>query len=243
MEQVLKLNAGWMPIEIIDWPQAVDLWIKAKAEIVQVYDRVIHGGFRFKNLPHDLAERYNIGWVPLNKRIQQIYDDKLESWQTAMYMPAVIRCIDFVKPPKNFPVFEPFTRHNVWNRDKGMCQFCGKKISLRQMTYDHVIPQSLGGPTNWKNIVCACQECNNKKRDRTPNEAGMSLIRKPYAPIVAENYTQNISRKMRSMTKRLVSIKEWQDYIYWRVPLIEEECDKEDKSQYAKEIQKTNKFM
>jgi len=219
VEQVLKLNAGWMPIEIVDWPEAVDLWIKAKAEIIQVYDRVIHGGFRFKDLPLGLKDRYNSGWVPFEKRIQQVYDDRLESWRQQMHMPAVIRCLDFVKPPKNFPVFEPFTRRNVWVRDKGICQFCGKKISLRQMTYDHVIPQSKGGPTNWKNIVCACQECNSKKRDRTPEEAGMTLIRKPYAPIVAENYTQNISRKMRSMTKRLVNIQEWRDFIYWSVEL------------------------
>lgn len=238
MEQVLKLNAGWMPIEIVDWTEAVDLWIKAKAEIVSVYDRVIHAGWRFKDLPAGLQDRYAGGMVPLDKRIQQIYVDRLESWKTAMNMPAVIRCLEFVKPPKDFPIFEPFTRRNVWVRDRAQCQYCGKKISLRQMTYDHIIPQSVGGPTNWKNIVCCCQKCNSIKRNRTPVEAGMSLIRRPYAPIVAENYTQNISRKLKTMTSHLISIKEWRDFIYWQVPLYEDECDDADNSLYAEEIRK-----
>lgn len=219
MVQVLKLNAGWFPIEIVNWTDAVDLWIKAKAEIVGVYDKVIHGGFRFKDLPDGLIDRYDKGLVPYQRRIQQIFDDRLESWQTAMHMPAVIRCLEFVKPPKDMPVFEPFTRHNVWIRDKGTCQYCGKKLSLREMTYDHVIPQSDGGPTNWRNIVCSCQKCNNDKRNRTPEQAGMSLIRRPFAPVMAENYTAGVTKKMRSMTKRLMSIKEWQSYIYWNVEL------------------------
>lgn len=222
MDQVLKLNSAMLPIEIIDWCPAVDLWLKGKAEILSVYDKVIHGGWRFKDLPSDLFYRYMN--VDPSKRIRQIYDDRLESWQTAMHMPAVIRMINFVKPPKDFSIFKPFNRDNIWIRDGGICQYCGEKVSKNQFTYDHVFPQSKGGPTCWTNIVCTCQTCNNKKRNRTPEEAGMKLIRKPFAPIAANDYCENVSKKFRSMTKRLISIKEWQSYIYWNVEL---EHDKE----------------
>jgi 5-methylcytosine-specific restriction endonuclease McrA len=45
-----------------------------------------------------------------------------------------------------------------------------------------VIPKSRGGEDTWENLVCACVECNNKKGDRTPEEAGMRLLRKPRKP-------------------------------------------------------------
>lgn len=50
------------------------------------------------------------------------------------------------------------------------------------MTADHVVPKSMGGKDTWENMVCACLECNNRKGDRLPEQAGMKLIRKPRRP-------------------------------------------------------------
>jgi len=91
--------------------------------------------------------------------------------------PAVIRLNYYVAVPyKELP----FNKKNILIRDNYTCQYCGKKC--HDLTLDHVLPKSRGGDYSWENIVAACKECNQKKADRTPKEAGMKLLRKPYRP-------------------------------------------------------------
>lgn len=71
-------------------------------------------------------------------------------------------------------------RRNIIRRDGGTCQYCGTSSGV--MTVDHVIPRLRGGSDNWENLVCACDRCNNKKGNRTPEEAGMKLFRRPRRP-------------------------------------------------------------
>jgi 5-methylcytosine-specific restriction endonuclease McrA len=75
-----------------------------------------------------------------------------------------------------------FTRLNVYWRDKSTCQYCYKKHSLADLTFDHVIPISKGGQTNWENIVTACAACNTKKSNKTPKEARMRLLKVAVEP-------------------------------------------------------------
>jgi 5-methylcytosine-specific restriction endonuclease McrA len=49
-------------------------------------------------------------------------------------------------------------------------------------TVDHVTPRSRGGRNSWLNTVAACGDCDQRKGDRTPTEAGMVLLAKPTAP-------------------------------------------------------------
>lgn len=69
-------------------------------------------------------------------------------------------------------------RMAVLKRDNFTCAYCGNAGS----TYDHVFPKSRGGENTWLNLVAACTDCNGKKRDRTPEEAGMPLLWEPYVP-------------------------------------------------------------
>jgi len=75
-----------------------------------------------------------------------------------------------------------FARKNIFVRDEYSCQYCGKKFEHAKLTYDHVIPRSQGGQTNWTNIVTACVSCNSRKGNRTPKEAGMPLLKIPAKP-------------------------------------------------------------
>jgi len=75
-----------------------------------------------------------------------------------------------------------FSRVNVFARDKFRCQYCGEKKTIRQLNYDHVIPRVQGGKTVWENIVTSCYACNDRKGSRTPEQAGMKLLRKPQKP-------------------------------------------------------------
>lgn len=76
----------------------------------------------------------------------------------------------------------PFSRRNVARRDRHVCQYCGDQPGWERITIDHVIPRSQGGPSNWVNCVAACEPCNARKADRTPDQAGMRLRRRPTRP-------------------------------------------------------------
>lgn len=75
-----------------------------------------------------------------------------------------------------------FCFENVYARDDGRCQYCGVSLVLAEATRDHVLPRSQGGVTSWENIVLACRACNGRKGGRTPEQAGMRLLRAPARP-------------------------------------------------------------
>ena len=77
----------------------------------------------------------------------------------------------------------PYTKKNIIIRDDYECCYCG---SHKNLTIDHVIPESRGGKTNFENCVAACFPCNNKKNNRTPREANMFMKKKPHAPTISE---------------------------------------------------------
>lgn len=90
--------------------------------------------------------------------------------------PSVVRLKRYVNVPYKKVML---SRQNVFRRDRFTCQYCGQGSDL---TLDHVVPKSRGGGDTWKNLVTACNPCNNRKGDRTPNEADMSLKREPFRP-------------------------------------------------------------
>ena len=92
-------------------------------------------------------------------------------------LPSVIRLACLIKRPRRGI---KLTRFEIFNRDRYTCQYCGKQT--RQLTLDHVIPRYRGGQHTWENVVSACVPCNRRKAGRTPQEAGMKLIRLPSRP-------------------------------------------------------------
>ena len=91
-------------------------------------------------------------------------------------VPSVIRLQHYVKVPYYGIAL---SRHNVLRRDNFICQYCG---TTKNLTLDHLLPRSRGGETTWLNLVTACSRCNSRKGDRTPEEAGLKLLRKPGKP-------------------------------------------------------------
>lgn len=84
-----------------------------------------------------------------------------------------------------------FSYRAVHERDHWTCAYCGHSVSKTPAceallaTVDHIQPVSRGGPSSWTNLVSACKACNNRKADRTPEEAGMPLRFAPYDPATA----------------------------------------------------------
>ena len=90
--------------------------------------------------------------------------------------PTVIRLRSYRRVPHRIRVL---TRKNILVRDSYQCQYCGKMFSAMELTLDHVIPRSKGGLSTWENLGACCSADNRRKADRTPEEAGLKLQRRP----------------------------------------------------------------
>lgn len=117
-------------------------------------------------------------------------------------VPKIIVLSRFDKIPYKRP---KFTTKNIWIRDNGICQYTGKKLTSKCGNIDHIIPKSRGGKTDWTNCVLAHKDINAKKANKTPEESGLQLIRKPYIPkdLPVSLYIKNKH-----------NIKEWNAFLY-----------------------------
>lgn len=106
-------------------------------------------------------------------------DHALHSCQSELAAPSVVRLSYYVRRP--YPELR-VSRKGIFARDGHCCQYCG--TSEAPLTIDHVVPLSRGGTHDWTNLVACCVACNNQKGNRTPEEAGMALLQKPYRPRV-----------------------------------------------------------
>lgn len=80
----------------------------------------------------------------------------------------------------------PLTNKTLFRRDKNVCAYCGDQFTHYDLSRDHIIPVSRGGPNVWTNVVTSCQSCNKRKDNKTPEEANMELLFVPYVPNRAE---------------------------------------------------------
>lgn len=94
-------------------------------------------------------------------------------------VPLVVVLARFDRVPLKRP---KFSLRNVWERDGGRCQYSGRKLSPKEGNIDHILPRSRGGGTTWENCVLADRDVNQRKADRTPDEAGLRLARDPERP-------------------------------------------------------------
>ena len=83
----------------------------------------------------------------------------------------MIRLVTYVRIPRDTHR-RKITRRAVFARDDWTCQYCGSRSNL---TVDHVVPRSKGGPSSWENIVASCAPCNRRKGNALPRQAGMHL--------------------------------------------------------------------
>lgn len=111
--------------------------------------------------------------------VEEYEDRTIRSVSFEIKMPSVVRFFRMLTRRK--PVIR-FSRQNVYARDGGRCQYCGRKVTRAEATWDHVVPRSHGGRTCWENIAIACVPCNQTKGGRTPEQARMRLHSVPVRP-------------------------------------------------------------
>jgi 5-methylcytosine-specific restriction endonuclease McrA len=121
-----------------------------------------------------------------------------------MRMPSVIRLSRYRKVPQKRHVV---TRRNIFSRDLNACQYCAGVFASSKLTLDHVLPRSRGGRDTWENLVACCYSCNSRKADRTPEEAGMALVKVPRAV--------NVHTARSLMRRSGAEIPSWRKYLYF----------------------------
>jgi len=189
--QVLVLNRGWAPIRVESLRDAlIKLWL-GKAQVVDEEYTL-----------HDFQE-----WCDFSAGAENGY---IGVGNQKFVLPQIIKLREYNRVHQKHV---KLNRYNVLARDKNTCAYCGQQFPVRKLTLDHVIPRAQGGRDKWENLVAACQTCNGLKADRTPEQAGMRLRRKPYEPpTVAPLKGLRLSR----VPKR------WEDFVdmaYWKAEI------------------------
>ena len=158
---VLILNTGWTAIRTRNVKKAIKLTCRERAVIVDV----------------DNYETYT--WDKWIEKEVKNGDEFIQSVNRKVKLPEVIVLTHYGKVP-NYDI--KLTKRNLFIRDKYCCQYTGELLGKKDADIDHIIPRSKGGKHEWTNIVVCSKKVNRKKRDRTPEEAGLSLIKKPKKP-------------------------------------------------------------
>ncbi len=128
--------------------------------------------------------------ITADKAIPIIEENTLiRSPSISIKVPSVISILGYSRLPKRRV---SFSKLNIIYRDDMMCQYCGKRYSMRDLTVDHIIPRSRwekitgrdlqNGFSNWMNMVCACRWCNNKKGNKLLKEIKWACLREPFEP-------------------------------------------------------------
>ncbi len=159
-QQILRTDASGMPLEWIDYRQAVKLHaLDMVAYTLGSRILTIHGGINAGSRRRSRMELHSI--VATHGNHQSHY--RLDRGYTP-----------------------PLCNETLFQRDGHICLYCGEHFHKRELSRDHVTPVSRGGQDTWNNLVTACIRCNLQKAGRTPEEAGMQLLAIPFTPTHAE---------------------------------------------------------
>jgi 5-methylcytosine-specific restriction endonuclease McrA len=199
-EKVLVLNRLYTAVRVISARRAFTMLFKQAAEVIAVEDG------QYVNYDFET-------WTEIAD-LQRQFEPDAHAWvrtpRLHIAVPKIIRLLGYDRLPRQDV---KLNRRNLYARDGSRCQYCGRQFSTRELTVDHVVPRVLGGQHTWQNLVCACVACNARKGGRTPVQAHMKLIRKPYKP------RRNPVISMRLGDVRYRSWKAFLDEAYWTVEL------------------------
>jgi len=156
-QQVLRTDASGMPLEWIDYQQAVRLYHGGQVAYTcgTLLYRIRGGVSAFTGRQSVVEVNSIIATQGTNRTLQRGY-------------------------------IPPLNNDTLFRRDGHLCLYCGKRFEVHDLSRDHVTPLSQRGSDTWVNVVTACKRCNNHKAGRTPEQAGMQLLAIPFLPTHAE---------------------------------------------------------
>ena len=163
---VLVVNRSWFPVAVT---HVADALTKLYAGTARVIDETYS--------VHDFD-----AWCERSAERASDESESLRFIRTPRLSILVPEAIALTSGARHRPRTVSFSKRGVFRRDGYVCQYCGHRPGGKHLTIDHVVPRARGGTSLWTNCVAACRTCNQRKRDRTPLEAGMDLARVPFVP-------------------------------------------------------------
>jgi 5-methylcytosine-specific restriction endonuclease McrA len=157
----LVLNRQWQPVHVTTVVRSLSLLWNDAARVV------------------DPDEYRLFSWSDWALRRPADGEPCIRSARLRLPVPEIITLAHYDRLPNTAVTF---SRRNVAKRDHYTCQSCGAQPGAESITIDHVLPRSQAGASSWSNCVAACERCNARKGDRTPDQAGMRLRRRPVRP-------------------------------------------------------------
>ena len=188
----LVLNRNWQPVGVAPVARALVMVWNDSAQVVGVDD------FRL------------FTWADWAKLVPRDDEPYVQAVRFRLRVPEVISLTNYDRMPTSVVTF---SRRNLFKRDRFTCQYCGAQPGTEELTIDHLLPRSRGGTTSWENCVLACVTCNKRKADRTPEQARMTLRKRPARPVWKPIYADH-GMKIASWTKFLSEA-------YWNVELLD----------------------
>lgn len=196
---VLVLNRHWQPIHITSARRAFSLLYLGAAQAI---------GPDFSLFDFD-------SWAALSAA-EHAGHPVMRTVSRVLLQPQVIMLQLYDRIPRTKV---RFSRINIYIRDENRCQYCGAGAGRTQLNLDHVVPRSRGGRTTWENVVCCCVPCNLRKGARTPQEAGMKLIRQPARPRWTPTFSRGPGRTPQAWLPFLGTA----SASYWNTELLDED--------------------
>lgn len=198
--KVLVLNKLYMAVRVVTARRAFVLLAREIAEVIHADDGS-YANYDFET------------WAELSE-VRKRFEPEAHDWVRAVSfdiaVPKIIRLVGYDKlPAQNVKL----NRRNLFARDHNRCQYCGDHFPTSELSIDHVVPRTQGGPDTWDNLVCSCVTCNSRKGGRTPDQARMHLIRAPRRP------RRNPLISVRLSAEKYKSWKAFLDEAYWTVEL------------------------
>ena len=180
----LNLNANWQPVgfktvkdAIVDLCGAESNGKPSTMALDIEYELDDNGQPIF-----DEAKSMNpVSWEEWMTLPIRPWDLAINSPTRSIRVPTVIIATNFNKMPIKTFKGKP-SKDGIWNRDQGICQYTGKKLTKDQSTIDHVIPRSKGGLDTWTNMVVCDKTLNSKKGNKLNSELGLKLRKEPIEP-------------------------------------------------------------
>lgn len=161
---VLLLNRNWQAIHV---KTPADAFCMMSSGTAQALD--IREGDDMLLVPWDQ-------WLSLPVRR---VDHAVQTVRGPIRIPTVVVAAHFSKMPVRRA---KFSSRAIWIRDNGTCQYTGHRLKPGEGNIDHIMPRSRGGKTSWDNCVLASKHINSIKSNRTPQEIGLKLLKKPAPP-------------------------------------------------------------
>lgn len=204
--KVLVLNKSYMPIKTTTVMDAVSKLFCNSVEAIMVEEgNYVSYNFGSWAEISMFRKEFEADFEDINRDVDWIRTPSLH-----LIVPRVVRLLTYDKMPKHDV---KLTRKTLYQRDRHVCQYCGDKFKIEDLNIEHIMPKSRGGQNSWENLVTACIDCNRKKGNRTPEEAGMKLIKTPRKPKPVAEARINFGRKR---------YKDWDHFvstIYWNTEI------------------------